>query len=121
MSFIRYVPQVLIPFNERAYTYVFEDYFSTTVPAWAIQSGSGGSILQSGGVTNNTNIGMIGLYTGTTTTGRMALMRTVSPPVFVAFKHWMAELDSRPPGKRRRDRLQADLVQQLLDEGALPP
>jgi hypothetical protein len=55
------------------------------------------------------------------TTGRMALMRTVSPPVFVAFKHWMAELDSRPPGKRRRDRLQADLVQQLLDEGALPP
>jgi len=77
MSFIRYVPQVLIPFNERAYTYVFEDYFSTTVPAWAIQSGSGGSILQSGAVTNDTNIGMIGLYTGTTTTGRMALISHV--------------------------------------------
>ena len=77
MSFIRYVPQVLIPFNERAYTYVFEDYFSTTVPPWAIQSGSGGSILQSGGVTNDTNIGMIGLYTGTTTTGRMALISHV--------------------------------------------
>ncbi len=77
MSFIRYVPQVLIPFNERAYTYVFEDYFSTTVPPWAIQSGSGGSILQSGAVTNDTNIGMIGLYTGTTTTGRMALISHV--------------------------------------------
>ena len=73
MSFVRYVPQFLIPFNERAYTYVFEDYFSTTVPSWCIQSGSGGSLLQSGGVTNDTNIGTIGLYTGTGTTGRMAI------------------------------------------------
>ena len=73
MSFVRYVPQFLIPFNERAYTYVFEDYFSTTVPSWCVQSGSGGSLLQSGGVTNDTNIGVIGLYTGTGTTGRMAI------------------------------------------------
>jgi len=73
MSFVRYVPQFLIPFNERAYTYVFEDYFSTTVPSWCIQSGSGGSLLQSGAVTNDTNIGMLGLYTGTGTTGRMAI------------------------------------------------
>lgn len=73
MSFVRYVPQFLIPFNERAYTYVFEDYFSTTVPSWCVQSGSGGSLLQSGGVTNDTNIGVIGLYTGTGTTGRIAI------------------------------------------------
>ena len=55
------------------------------------------------------------------TTGRMALMRTVSPPVFVEFKRWMAELDNRPAGKRRRDKLQADIVQQLLDEKTLQP
>ena len=54
-------------------------------------------------------------------TGRMALMRTVSPAVFVAFKRWMAELDDRPAGKRRRDKLQADIVQQMLDEKALLP
>jgi hypothetical protein len=52
-------------------------------------------------------------------TGRMALMRTVSPAVFVAFKRWMAELDNRSAGKRRRDQLQADIVQELLDEGML--
>jgi len=54
-------------------------------------------------------------------TGRMALMRTVSPAVFVAFKRWMAELDNRPAGMRRRDKLQADIVQQMLDEKALQP
>jgi len=53
--------------------------------------------------------------------GRMALMRTVSPAVFVAFKRWMAELDNRPAGMRRRDKLQADIVQQMLDEKALQP
>jgi hypothetical protein len=54
-------------------------------------------------------------------TGRMALMRTVSPAVFVAFKRWMAGLDNRGAGKRRRDQLQADIVQELLDERALFP
>lgn len=53
------------------------------------------------------------------TTGRMALMRTVSPAVFVAFKRWMAGFDNRPAGKRRRDLGQADIVQQLLDEKGL--
>ncbi len=48
-------------------------------------------------------------------------MRTVSPSVFVAFKRWMAELDNRPAGKRRRDKSQADIVQQLLDEKSLQP
>jgi hypothetical protein len=45
----------------------------------------------------------------------------VSPAVFVAFKRWMAELDNRPAGKRRRDKLQADIVQQLLEDKALLP
>ncbi len=52
-------------------------------------------------------------------TGRMALMRTIAPGVFVEFKRWMAGLDSRPVGKRRRDLLQADIVQSLLDEQLL--
>lgn len=52
-------------------------------------------------------------------TGRMAWMRTVAPAVFVPFKRWMAELENRPAGKRRRDRLQADIVQHLIDEGDL--
>ncbi|KQW43500.1 MULTISPECIES: GSU2403 family nucleotidyltransferase fold protein [unclassified Roseateles] len=52
-------------------------------------------------------------------TGRMALMRTIAPQVFVDFKRWMSGLDDRPPAKRRRDRLQADIVQQMLDEKLL--
>lgn len=52
-------------------------------------------------------------------TGRMALMRTISPAVFVEFKRWMSSLESRPAGKRRRDVLQADIVQRLLDEQLL--
>ncbi|XAH24456.1 GSU2403 family nucleotidyltransferase fold protein [Xylophilus sp. GW821-FHT01B05] len=53
------------------------------------------------------------------TTGRMALVRTVDPQVFVDFKRWMSGLQDRPPGKRRRDERQASIVQKLLDEGLL--
>ncbi|KAF1045516.1 GSU2403 family nucleotidyltransferase fold protein [Xylophilus sp.] len=52
-------------------------------------------------------------------TGRMALMRTIDPQVFVDFKRWMAGLEDRPAGKRRRDELQAGIVQKLLDEKLL--
>ncbi len=53
-------------------------------------------------------------------TGRMALMRTVAPAVFVDFKRWMAaHAAQRPQAKRRRDLRQADIVQALLDSGAL--
>ena len=53
-------------------------------------------------------------------TGRMTLMRTIDPHIFVEFKHWMAEkAPNRPEMKRRRDRRQADIVQSLLDEGLL--
>ena len=51
----------------------------------------------------------------------MALMRTIAPQVFVDFKGWMATLATRPAGKRRRDLLQAGIVQQLLNERLLLP
>ena len=53
-------------------------------------------------------------------TGRMTLMRTIAPESFVAFKRWMAgKAVQRPEAKRRRDLLQADIVQKLLAEGLL--
>lgn len=50
------------------------------------------------------------------TNGTMARMHTVHPATFVAFKRWMAGQPDRDPLKRRRDVLQADAVQVLLDE-----
>ena len=53
-------------------------------------------------------------------TGRMTLMRTIAPQIFVAFKRWMAEKAvHRPQAKRQRDLRQADIVQALLDNGLL--
>jgi Nucleotidyltransferase len=53
-------------------------------------------------------------------TGRMVLMRTVSPKTFVEFKRWMAEKAvHREEPKRRRDLRQAAIVQALMDEGLL--
>lgn len=48
-------------------------------------------------------------------TGKMATMNTIDPRTFVEFKRWMAGLDDREAVKRRRDLLQADLVQELLE------
>ena len=54
-------------------------------------------------------------------TGRMALMRTIDPTVFVNFKRWMAgNAKHRPDAKRRRDVRQAEIVEALLKEGLLP-
>jgi hypothetical protein len=53
-------------------------------------------------------------------TGRMTLMRTVAPSVFIEFKQWMAkEAVHREEVKRRRDLRQASIVQSLLDSGLL--
>ncbi len=52
-------------------------------------------------------------------TGRMALMRTIDPAVFVSFKRWMSGKADRPESKRRRDARQADIVDTLLSEGLL--
>ena len=50
------------------------------------------------------------------TTGHMARMKTISPSVFIKFKRWMAEQTDRDFMKRRRDILQADLVEELIEE-----
>ena len=53
-------------------------------------------------------------------TGRMALMRTIAPQVFIDFKLWLAKKAvDRPEQKRRRDQRQAAIVQELLDAGLL--
>ena len=49
------------------------------------------------------------------TNGSMARMRTVHPSTFVTFKRWMAKQPDRDALKRRRDQLQADAVQTLID------
>ena len=51
--------------------------------------------------------------------GRMAMMRTIQPKVFVEFKRWMSGLPDREPIKRQRDAAQAKAVQDLLDEERL--
>ena len=52
-------------------------------------------------------------------TGKMALMRTVSPKVFVSFKQWLAAQPDRETLKRGRDQMQAQTVQSLMDDGLL--
>jgi hypothetical protein len=47
--------------------------------------------------------------------GSMARMNTVHPATFVAFKRWLGNQAEREALKRRRDVLQADAVQTLLD------
>lgn len=54
------------------------------------------------------------------TNGAMARMNTVHPATFVAFKRWLADQTGREAIKRRRDVLQADAVQLLLEK-YLPP
>ena len=48
--------------------------------------------------------------------GTMARMNTVHPATFVAFKRWMAAQPDREALKRRRDVLQADTVQTLIEK-----
>lgn len=50
------------------------------------------------------------------TNGSMARMNTVHPAAYVAFKRWLAERPDRDALKRRRDALQADAVQTLLED-----
>jgi hypothetical protein len=53
-------------------------------------------------------------------TGRMALMSTISPKSFIEFKLWMAEnAPYRDAVKKRRDKLQASIVQELIEQGFL--
>jgi hypothetical protein len=49
------------------------------------------------------------------TNGSMARMNTVHPATFITFKRWLGNQTQRDPLKRRRDLLQADTVQTLLE------
>jgi hypothetical protein len=49
------------------------------------------------------------------TSGQMARMETIHPAIFIKFKRWMSEQPERDPLKRRRDMLQADLVNELVE------
>jgi len=48
--------------------------------------------------------------------GSMARMNTVHPATFISFKRWMSTQTNREAMKRRRDALQADTVQELLEQ-----
>ena len=48
--------------------------------------------------------------------GHMARMNTISPLIFIQFKRWMAEQAERDTMKRSRDLLQANLVEELVNE-----
>ena len=93
MTFFRKNPvESLLDLNLKQFAYVYDDYFSTVTPSWCNQDNSGTSagILQSGSVTNNKNIGCIGLYTGTTTTGRAAI-RTHVDGIRFGVNEWYFE------------------------------
>ena len=52
--------------------------------------------------------------------GEMAMMSTISPTAFVKFKNWLAtDAPERLNIKKSRDMMQAEIVQQMLDEGIL--
>lgn len=50
------------------------------------------------------------------TNGDMARMNTLEPMAFVRFKQWMSTQPNRDPLKRRRDALQAKVVEELVRE-----
>jgi hypothetical protein len=50
------------------------------------------------------------------TSGSMARMNTVDPRAFVRVKRWLAARKDRDPLKRRKDRLQADVVDSLVEK-----
>lgn len=50
------------------------------------------------------------------TNGDMARMNTLDPTAFVRFKQWMSALPERDPLKRRRDALQAQAVEEVVQE-----
>ena len=48
--------------------------------------------------------------------GSVARINTIHPATFVSFKRWMATQPERKAMKLRRDALQADAVQELLEK-----
>ena len=50
------------------------------------------------------------------TNGEMARMNTLEPWAFAQFKRWMSNLEDRDPLKKRRDALQAQVVEHVVRE-----
>ncbi|MDD5329240.1 MAG: GSU2403 family nucleotidyltransferase fold protein [Sulfuricella sp.] len=73
---------------------------------WAIQAKRAGALLSGPRFSS-----MI-----VSSSGYMARIETISPLTFVKFKRWMAAQPDRDSMKTSRDGLQADIVQQLIDE-----
>lgn len=48
------------------------------------------------------------------TNGNMARMNTLHPLSFTKFKRWMSQLPSRNPLKKRRDAMQADIIEKMV-------
>ena len=46
--------------------------------------------------------------------GKMARMNTIHPLAFARFKRWMSALANRDPKKKQRDRLQAEIVEEIV-------
>jgi hypothetical protein len=93
MTFIRQTAvESLLVLNLSKYAFVYDDHFAAVVPWWASSdlSGAGAGVLQSGAVTNDKNIGVIGLYTGTATTGRAGLRSHVDGIQFGANEWYFA-------------------------------
>lgn len=81
----------------------FEDDF------WAVQVSSGQALLDGGRFTQ-----MV-----VATNGNMATMHAPSPDSFVRIKTALSQKSDRDPLKSRKDRLQAQVVRQLLNEHGL--
>ncbi|MGN8079324.1 GSU2403 family nucleotidyltransferase fold protein [Variovorax sp. 22077] len=71
---------------------------------WAVQASTGDSIL------NAPRFSQMVVATN----GAMAIMHTMAPPDFARIKRKLAEYPARDPLKRSKDRLQAELVEELI-------
>jgi hypothetical protein len=76
---------------------------------WAVQISTGNSLLD-GGYFEQAVVA---------TSGHMALVRTPAPASFVRVKQELASMRTRDPLKARKDALQAEIVQQLIQDYAL--
>ena len=79
------------------------------VDLWALQVESGEEMLGAAGFSQ------MNVATG----GSMARLTTIPPKSFVKIKPKLSTSASRDPLKRRKDALQAAIVQQLMDENRI--
>ncbi len=79
------------------------------VDLWAVQMDSGEGMLGAAGFSQ------VIVATG----GSMARLTTIPPKSFVKIKRKLSTSASRDPLKRRKDALQAAIVQQLMDENRI--